>query len=90
MPRTSCEPRRRSAYSPDLRWRMVWQTEVLGIRYKDVASHLNVDITTVWRTVKLFRQTGDVQKKAYPRERAYRKLSASLELIWCLNGQESI
>lgn len=77
---TSCEQRRRSAYSPDLRWRMVWQREVLGYRYEVIAINLNVDKATVWRIVKLFKETGQVEKKAYPREQANRKLTTPVEL----------
>ncbi len=77
---TSCEPRRRTAYSTDLRWRMVWQRQVLGHRYETVATNLNVDKATVWRIVKLFNETGQVNKRAYPREQAFRKPTAPLEL----------
>ena len=56
----SCEPRRTSAYSEDLRWRMVWQKEVLGLSYKEIGNHLNVDPSTVCRTVHIFHQTGGV------------------------------
>ena len=76
----SCEPHRTKAYSDDLRWRMVWQKEVLDYTYKDISLNLNVDLSTVWRVVKLFRETGSVSKKVYPRERAFRKLTAPLEL----------
>ena len=68
----SCEPRQTSAYSDDLRWRMVWQ--------KEVGNHLNVDPSTVCRIVHIFHQTGDVSKRKYPRERAFRKLTKPLEL----------
>jgi len=62
----SYEPRRTSAYSEDLRWRIIWQREVLGLKSSEIAANLGVDCTTVWRTVKLFRETGDVQKQLYP------------------------
>ena len=45
-----------------LRWRIIWQREVLGLKSNETAANLGVDCTTVWRTVKLFRETGDVQK----------------------------
>ena len=59
---------------------MVWQKEVLGLSYKEIGNHLNVDPSTVCRTVHIFHQTGGVSKRKYPRERAYRKLTKSLEL----------
>lgn len=60
---------------------MVWQKHVLGYTYQTVATNLNVDKATVWRTVKLFNETGQVSKRAYPREQAYRKLTQPLELM---------
>ena len=29
-------------YSNDMRWRMVWQREVLGYKYDQIAANLNV------------------------------------------------
>ena len=48
------------AYSPDLRWRMVYQRCVLGLPYRQIASNLNVHVSTVQRTVKLYQETGTV------------------------------
>ena len=67
VPRSSYEPKRMHAYTKDLRWRMIWQKEVLGLKNSEIAFNVGVDYTTVWRTVKLFRDTGDVQKRAYPK-----------------------
>ena len=53
----------------DMRWRMVWQREVLGLKLKDVANNLGVDISTVHRTTKLFHNTGNIVKKSYPTDR---------------------
>jgi len=75
----SYEPKRATAYSEDLRWRMVWQREGLGMKCTDVAVNLGVDHTTVSRTVSLFRSTGGVQKKSYPRDKAFTVLSPALE-----------
>ena len=72
---TSCEPSRSSAYSNDLRWRIVWQTLALRLHPKQVASNLGVDETTVNRIAKLFEETGSIEKKLYPAERAFRKLT---------------
>ena len=59
----SCEKGRRSPYSEDLRWRMVWQREVLGLSYRTVARNLNVDSSTVFRVVRHFNITGSVHPK---------------------------
>ena len=53
----SINPTRTSAYSEDLRWRMVWQKEGLGLSNNDIASNLGVDPSTVSRVVSLFKAT---------------------------------
>ena len=73
--RPSCEASRTSAYSHDLRWRIVWQREALNMPVREVAGNLCVDPSTVSRITTLFRTTGDVAKKPYPSERASRKLT---------------
>ena len=75
----SCEPGRKSAYSNDLRWRMVWQREVLGYKYQTVATNLNVDLSTVWRVVRQFQNFGCVDKKHYSQS-VSQKLTPPLEL----------
>ena len=79
----SCEPGRTSAYSEDLRWRMVWQREALGKKCKEVAANLCVDPATVSRTVARFRETGLVLKKSHPSRRsvAFRKLTIGAEML---------
>jgi len=77
----SCEPRRSSAYSEDLRWRMVWQSEALGCSYSTIARNLNVDKSTVCRTIQLFYSTGTVSKRDYPKDSAPRKLSNPAQLF---------
>ena len=77
----SCEPCRSSAYSEDLCWRMVWQSEALGCSYGTIAKNLNVDKSTVCRTIQLFYSTGTVTKRAYPKDCAARKLSNPAQLF---------
>lgn len=77
----SINPSRTSAYSEDLRWRIVWQTEGLGLCIQDVASHLGVDPSTVSRVVSLFKATGTVQKRPYPKDaRPNKKLTKTVQL----------
>ena len=78
---TSCEPKRTRAYSEDLRWRMVWQREALQYSYEDIGSNLGVDRSTMIRTVSLFRTTGTVSKKEYPKDRAARELTSPAQLF---------
>ena len=76
---TSCEPLRSSAYSEDMRWRIVWQSQALVIPYKEIATNFNIDLSTVKRIVCLFSNTGDVCKRPYPSEKAYRKLNEPVQ-----------
>lgn len=77
----SCEHSRSSAYSNDLRWRLVWQTLALQLPTKQVALNLSVDESTVRRTVRRFETTGTVDKKAYPSEKSFRKITKSAEFF---------
>ena len=36
----SCEPHRGRAYDADLKWRMVYQREMLGLTYEEIATNL--------------------------------------------------
>lgn len=79
--KTSIKPKRSSAYSEDLRWTMVWQRKALGYTYEQITVNLGVDGSTVQRTVTLFKTTGSVQKRAYPKEKASRKLTPIAQLF---------
>ena len=72
MAGVSCEPGRKQAYSNDLRWRMVWQREVLGYKYDHIAVNLNVHPSTVCRVTKLFSTSGSVDHKPYLRDKLFR------------------
>ena len=61
-----------------MRWRIVYQKEALELTY-DISMNLNVDLSTVKRTVKLFRETGSVNKRPYPTESATKKLMPVLQ-----------
>ena len=62
----SCEPKRTSAYSNDLRWRMVYMVEMQHKPCREVAENLAVDPSTVSRTVSLFNESGNVNKRKHP------------------------
>ena len=74
---TSCEEQRTKAYSEDLRWRMIYQYYSLRKTYQEITESLNVDKSTVRRTVALFNETGGVSKHRYPdlHSASYRKLT---------------
>ena len=78
---TSCEPHRSSAYSDDIRWRIVWQRHALGRTHQSIATNVNVDVSTVGRIHDIFSATGTVSKKIYPAEKAYRKISEPVQLF---------
>lgn len=61
---------RSSAYEEDLRWRIIWQKEGLGLTSERIAHNLNVDKSTAHRTLQLFISTGTVSKSPYPKHRA--------------------
>ena len=73
---------RTSAYSDDLRWRMVWQREVQGLTLERVANNLSVDVSTVHRIVQKFDETGTVSKKKYSIENRHQlqKLNKAVQL----------
>ena len=51
-----------SAYSCDIRWRMVYQhLGTIGLSCRAVANNLNVDPSTVSRIARRFEATGDVE-----------------------------
>lgn len=81
MASMSCEPGRSSAYSEDMRWRMVWQREALGYTYGQIAQNLCVDKSTVSRTLELFYTTGSVSKRPYPKDKAFRKVTMPAQLL---------
>ena len=56
----SIEPGRSRVYSNDISWRMVYQRCGLGLSYKQFGEQLNVDPSTVCRTVQLFEETETV------------------------------
>ena len=62
----SLNPGKTSAYTEDLRWRIVWQREALELDLKTVAGNLGVHPSTVSRVVRLFRDTGSEQKRICP------------------------
>ena len=76
----SCEPKRQSPYSVDLRWRMVWQVCILGQSSRNVGRNLSVDPTTVSRIVRLFKETGSVNHRQH-KGTGLKKLSSTAEVI---------
>ena len=76
----SCEPKRRSPYHEDLRWRMVWQRKVQQLKLSKVAMNLCIDTSTVQRIVAKFDATGQVAKKKYSSQNKIVKLTKPVQL----------
>ena len=56
----ACQPARTEAYDEDLRCGMVYQYYALELTYREIASNLNVDPSTVQRVVLCFEQSRTV------------------------------
>ncbi len=76
----SCEPGQTSAYSEDLRWRMVWQRGP-WIYLWSHSTNLSVNRSTVRRSLEQFHATGSVSKRPYPKDRAFQKLTAPAQVL---------
>jgi transposase len=77
----SLEPNRCSAYSKDLRCRIIWQTEGLDKNCEQVANTLGIDKSTVSRTRQRWLTHGTLKKKTYPKASASRKLTQPAQLL---------
>ena len=86
----SCESKRSSAYSDDLRWRIIWQQEALNLKYSDIAVNLFVSESTVRRIVQRFETSGDVSKNKYPSAAAFRKITEPAGLYPKFHGTDGI
>lgn len=77
----TCEPFRASAYHKDLRWRVVWQSQALGLTPSNIAINLNIDKYTVKRVINTFTTTGTVSTRPYPTENAFRIITEPVKLF---------
>ena len=60
---------------------MIWQKEGLGFTHKVIASNLNVDESTVSRTLQLFHTTGQITKRSYQRNDTNKVLTTPVQLF---------
>ena len=63
----SAEPNRRTPYSTDLRWRIVWQRLAKGLTFQNIAQNLSISAATASNIFKLFQATGEVDPKRPPK-----------------------
>ena len=79
----SCEPGRRSHYSGDLCWRIIWQREGLGLSLREILENLSVDVSSASRIIALFHSSGSVQKLPYPQNRRpTKRLTDPIEMFY--------
>lgn len=76
----SAEPMRRTPYSNDLRWRVVWQRIAKDLTFQQIAQNLCISTATASIIFKLFQATGEVDPKHPSRRDALRKLDDHHEL----------
>ena len=55
----SAEPGRKSAYSTDVRLRVVYQRIGMGLTFQTIAQNLNIATSTVHRIFKQFELSGE-------------------------------
>ena len=60
MSRTSAEPSRTTAYSPDIGWKIVWQKLGMDLTFRQIAERLQIAVGTAHRIFERFLDTGDV------------------------------
>ena len=76
----SAEPGRKKAYSKDLHWRIVYQRIGMNVTYERIGKNLNISMSTVYRTYKIFLTTGNVDPVLCTRRAQLRKLDERSEL----------
>ena len=77
----SAEPGRKTAYSEDIRWRVVWQKLSRQLSFREIARNLNISVGTAHNIWDVFVQTGDVAAKKQPIRENLRKLDDHHELM---------
>ena len=58
---SSAEPGRKAAYHKDLRWRVIWQRLAMELTFREIATRLNIAVSTAKRVYSCFEVTGDVE-----------------------------
>ena len=77
----STEPGRKTAYSVDIRWRVVWQRLAKELSFREIARNLNISLGTAHNIWERFVQTGEVDANKQPLREDLRKLDEYHELL---------
>ena len=76
----SAEPGRKTAYSADIGWRVVWQYIGMNYSFEDIGKRLQIAPSTAHRIFTRFKTTGDVSR-TQPSRPQHRKLDDHHELL---------
>ena len=77
----SAEPGRKTGYSADIAWRVVWRRIGLEQNFTEIASKLQIASSTAHRIFTRFKLTGEVTPKPQPQRLNKRKLDDHHELL---------
>ena len=77
----SAEPGRKTPYSRDIGWRVIWQRIGMERGFRDIASNLQISLSTAHRIFKRFEDTGDVTVSKQQSRPYHRKLDDLHELF---------
>ena len=64
----SAEPGRKTAYSVDLRWRVICQSLTKELSFEAIAQNLSISRSTAYRFYALFKATGDVEPSCHQKK----------------------
>ena len=78
---SSAEPGRKTAYSADIGWRVVWRRIGMEQNYSEIGSKLQIASSTAHRIFTRFKVTGDVVPGTQPPRSLQRKLDDHHELL---------
>lgn len=77
----SAEPGRKAAYSPDIRWRVIWQRLGMGLSFREIARNLSIATSTAFAAFRRFEETGEISGKKQPARESLRRLEARDEIF---------
>ena len=77
----SAEPGRKTAYSADIGWRVVWQYIGMNYSFEDIGKRLQIAPSTAHRIFTRFKTTGDIVSRTQPSRPQHRKLDDHHELL---------
>ena len=66
-------------------WRIIYQCMALNLPHRVVTENLGVDASTVCQIVQLFKCTGSVSKKEYNKTNLDRKVTDTVQFLYCRN-----